>query len=92
MENAAEISASDFGRFFTMMYTKAIRLMLDSDFNSVGLMLSDHEKAMMKSGTERKNHAGEFGFALKPEMAVSSVPSSRKSVKSMYAPAEYAWK
>ena len=83
IEKAAEISASDFGRFFTMMYTKAMRLKRESAFISVGFMLSDHKKAMMNSGTERKIHAGELGFAFNPAMPVSNVPSSRKRIKSM---------
>ena len=83
IEKAAEISASDLGRFFTKMNTKAIRLKIERAFISVGFMLSDHKKAMMNSGTERKIHAGEFGFAFKPVMAVSNVPRSKKRIKSM---------
>ena len=83
IEKAAEISASDFGRFFAMMYTKAMRLKRESAFISVGFMLKDHRKVIMNNGTERKIHAREFGFAFKPVMAVSEVPSSKKRIKSM---------
>ena len=83
IEKAAEISASDFGRFFAMMYTKAMRLKRESAFISVGFMLKDHRKAIMNNGTESKIHAGELGFAFNPVMPVSSVPSSRKRIKSM---------
>lgn len=83
MEIAAEMSASDFGRFFTMKYTKAMRLKIESAFISVGFMLIHHRKAMMNSGTERKIQAGELGLAFKPVMAVSDVPISRKRIKSM---------
>ena len=82
MEKAADISASVFGRFFIMRKTKAMRLNPESAFKRVDCMPSDHNKAIINSGSVRTSQAAELGLDFNPVIAVSPVPTSINKMKS----------